>query len=782
MSVGGGSWRETPGGADLRLLPPVGALWAAAWLTPWIGVRGAVLTAAALAAVSVGIVSTRQGRTSAWRVVAVTVLLAAATGCVGSAWRVAALTSGPWRSLAEHSASVHLAGTVTTDPHLGDLGWGGLPTVSLTVRAEQVWSTEGAWRVRSPVVVLGSGDPWARLTPGERVELVGTVRTLPPTSGRSALVFARDGPRLTARESPPEQMADLVRARLRAAVEGRPPDVAGLLPALVVGDTSALPQALVDDLRAAGLAHLTAVSGANVAIVLAAVLGLARWARVRGLALPVVGLLAVAAFVLVARPEPSVLRAAVMGSVGVLGLLASGRRHGPRSLLVACGGLLLVDPWLARSWGFALSVAATAGLLGLAPHLRDRWAGRLPTGVAEVLALAVAAQLATLPLQVALAGSVGLVGVAANVLAAPAVAPATTLGAAAAVVGVVWPGAAAVLAWLAGWPVAWIVAVARWSSTAPLPTLNLPTGVTGLVLVVLGLSGSVVVGRWLLRRAASRRWPRGAALVLVVALPLAWWRGPDQWPPPGWVMVACDVGQGDAVVLNAGPGSAVVVDAGPESGAVDRCLRRLHVSVVPLVVLTHDHADHVDGLPGVLRDREVGQILVSPLAEPPLQAAQVMAWAAEGGVPVGVLAAGQRVEVGPLRWQVLWPARVIRGEGSDPNNASAVLLVEVSGVRLLLTGDIEPAAQQAILASGVDLHADVLKVPHHGSAAQEPAFWSTVAPRLAVVSVGEDNDYGHPDPGLIAALTDSGIAVRRTDLDGDIAVVVHDGVLRVASR
>ena len=232
-------------------------------------------------------------------------------------------------------------------------------------------------------------------------------------------------------------------------------------------------------------------------------------------------------------------------------------------------------------------------------------------------------------------------------------------------------------------------------------------------------------------------------------------------------------------MLSAGAAGVVVVDAGPDPRLMDRCLRRLGVHKVVMVVLSHFHADHVEGLPGVLRGRRVGEIVVGPYGEPAAERARVLRWAAAARVPVRVVTVGEQVSVGPLAWRVLWPRRVIEGEGSAPNNASIVMLVHVAGVRLLLCGDVEPPAQRALLETWAARPVDVLKVAHHGSAYQSPELLAAVRPRVAVISVGANNDYGHPAPRTLRALQRLGALVRRTDRDGTVAVVGPAARLRV---
>jgi len=778
------------GGTDAGLRVG-GSLWAATALALAASVHvGAARWWAVVAALVVAsAVALRVRRTSVPRRVRAAIAIGGAALVLGSgvvAWRVVPLVDGPLTTLVGSRAVVRSELVATSDaaPRQG--------RTSGSRRTDDAWQVDAALQsmivsggaavdLDLPVRVLTT-EPVESLLPGTRLHVVGRLLSADPVHGRAATLVAES---LTVVEGPPllQGAAGAVRSALRDAVRDRPPDERGLLPGLVVGDTSEVGPDLDAAMRDSSLAHLVAVSGGNVAVIVLMALGAVRLVGVRrGRTQVVLVALAVAAYVVVARPQPSVVRAAGMTAVVLLAVLVDARIRPLDALGWSVGGLVLLDPFLALSVGFAMSAAATAGLLLLATRWRrgghelDRWPRRAWRAVLGLIAVSAAAQLAVAPLIVGIGGGVPVGGIVANLLAEPAVGPATSFGVVAALVGVAAPSLAAVVALPAAWAVGWVALVAR--TTAELaPPLPWPEGWYGALLAVAVLALAVVAV--VLARATAGPLARACLAMSAVAgiLTLAPTAGiplGTSWPPQGWRVVMCDVGQGDATVLESAPGEAVVVDAGPDPAPVDRCLRRLGISRVALLVLSHFHADHVEGVPGVLHGRVVSAVVVSPLGEPPTEDHRVLRWLADAHVPWRVAAPGDRWAVGDVRLRVVWPARILRGQGSDPNNASVAMVADVGGVSLLLGGDLETAAQEQVLASGLVPRVDVVKVPHHGSAKQAPGWALAARPRIALIGVGLGNDYGHPNAGTVDVYRALGAVVGRTDLDGDLAVVLDD--------
>jgi competence protein ComEC len=332
------------------------------------------------------------------------------------------------------------------------------------------------------------------------------------------------------------------------------------------------------------------------------------------------------------------------------------------------------------------------------------------------------------------------------------------------------PQLASVVARVAGIPCGWIAGVAHRSAAFPHSSVAWPRGAVGVLLAAAAVLAAVAVAR---RRSLWR-----AAIVALVGVVLTGWlvvpRTLPRWPPPGWQVVACDIGQGDALLLRGTEHVApVLVDAGPDPRPLRRCLDQLDVRSLSAVVLSHLHADHVEGLPAVLGHVPTPVVLVNPLDEPALEGRRVRGWAARARTPVSVLDAGQSFTAAGIGFDVLGPAPVLHGTDSDPNNDSLVLLARLPGLRMLLTGDVQPEAQENLLARGVP-QVDVLKVPHHGSAHQEDRFLRATGARLSLTSVGAGNPYGHPSAQTERTLAEDGTTDLRTDLDGSVAITSRE--------
>ena len=772
-------WLEKPAAGstlDLRLLVPALTAWGVCWWATGVSPRASAI---ACAAGIVGAGFAMMFRRRLW----VMLFVALAAAAAGGGLHLALLHSGPLPAMARAGDRVSVELSVATDPvlHVGKAAGSQLrpDLVILRGTVSAISVPRHVAGLRSPVLLLASGDTsrWLSLIPSQRIIVDGRLAPPLPSDDLTAVLTARGTPQLIGRPSWMQRTAGVVRSGLRRAVSGQSADVRGLLPGLVLGDVSRMDPSLTADFRTAGLTHLVAVSGANVAILFAVVLAVTRLVRVPPRAAMVVATGVLVGFVVLVRPTPSVLRAAVMAGLLVAAALTGRLRQPMSALLGAVLLLMLVDPELSRSPGFALSTAATAALLVVAP----RWAvvlrRRLPRRLADSLAVATAAQLACGPLIAVLSGQVSLVAVPANLLAEPAVPFATVMGVLTAVTAPVAMPVARVLATVAALPTIWLADVARRAAAAPYATVDWSqSALGGLALAVVTVAALLA-----LRYQASRRLAAvvmAGVVVAVVGIRLT--AGP--WAGTQWAFVACDVGQGDGLVLRSTEQSAMVVDAGPDPAKMAGCLDHLHISHVDLVVLSHLHADHVEGLPGVLAGRRVDAIAVGPLEEPPGEWRRVQQWAAAAHVPIRRITAGDSLTVGDIQAAVIAPQVVLHGTDSDPNNDSLVLRAVLPSLTILLTGDVETPAQQALLDSGVRIDADIVKVPHHGSANQDLALLAHTGAEAAVTSVGLGNSYGHPAPVTMAAVAADGMRGYRTDHDGAVEVDVAGGHIGIVGH
>jgi competence protein ComEC len=730
-----------------------------------------------------------------WLALAVGLVLFRAA--VGAAMSPAADVHGPEEGVAsapEHVARVLSVGTPD----------GGLQRAVLELQPPDPADRVYAWLPRYPQVV-----------PTDVLRFDGRLEAAPDGPGfgeflaRSGIAFtlrAREFEQLGGDDSPIAALEHVRRGAGEVLARGLPEPQAGLAAAIIIGLRDLVARDVAADFRTAGLSHVVAISGWHVALVggvIAALLsGLAR--RPRSLLL----VAAIAAYAVLAGGAPSVVRAALMAGVVLLARESGRRGQAAAALGIAVLILLLMEPATVGEVGFQLSVAATAGLLRwaspLAAWLRPRIPRRVPDWLVETLAVSLSAQAATMPLVLLHFGRLSLVAPLANLLVAPLVAPvmlaaAAVLGAAGlAVIGV--PAVLLIPITLIGaLALGTIIGIADAAASLPFASVELepPLDLVSACMAALALVAllrrrtqaarpSDLVERLVApdrmtrtRRPSLRLALAAAGISLCLLLALVATGRPD-----GRLhMTVLDVGQGDSILLEGPTGGRMLVDTGPDPdrliGLLDGRLpswdRRLD-----LVVITHPHEDHVAGLALLLDRYRVGGVVEPGMVGPGPGDAAFRRRMAELGRETRVVAAGDRLLLDGVSIDIHWPlpgSVPLRpaGTGKEINNVSLVLDLHFGSRRFLLTGDVEEEIDPRLLAAG--LHPpdgeplDVLKVAHHGSGtATTDAFVEQMSPRVAVISAGWGNPYGHPSPGTVARLQDAGARLFRTDLDGTVQI------------
>ena len=560
-------------------------------------------------------------------------------------------------------------------------------------------------------------------------------------------------------------VADRLRAYMaRTLAPGLGGERRAVLAGVVLGEDEGLSEGLRDSFRASGLYHLLAVSGQNVVLVAGGMLGLAwliglpRWLGHLG------ALAAISGYVAAVGWQPSVVRAGVAGALASLAWLAARPRDRWYFLLAGAMVLLAWNPYSLLEPGFQLSFSAVAAIFVAVPALGRRLEGYpVPVRLADVLAVSAACGVVTAPILWLHFGSVPLYSVPANALAWPAVAPLLGTALACTAVHPVFPELAEALAWANGWLAAYVAACARLVGGLP--------GAEATSLAAFAALGALALSLFALPRLRRPWGPRAVGLGLLTLATAAglWMLWPGSRPPPpptGLRVTALDVGQGDAILVQVPEGN-VLVDQGPPEANVAGQLARLGVRRLAALVLTHPQRDHVGGAARVLGRINVDLVLDPRIPAPSVDQRAALAVARRERVSVVTVRAGRTFQLGALRLRILWPRPPIPS-GDDPNNWATVIHARFGEVDVLLTADAESNVTLPLRPP----QAEVLKVAHHGSA--DPGLEQllrAVRPRIALVSVGAGNDYGHPAPSTITALNSpTGIDVYRTDLDGAITV------------
>ncbi len=761
---------------DGRLVPVAAAAWgAAAFATlhaelawPATGVL------AFTALVALGFASAVRQPARTWCALSAVALAAAAGVCasVGSAQpdrdALAAVNVSGGRAVTIYATAV---GKIER----GALGWRFDSTVTRVRLGTAQSGGVSFGGVGVPVLVrLPDTAVPGDLDLGATLRLTGTA--WPADAGqRAVLIFTATGePEVL---SPPTGVlaaASALRHGLLETIRSLPPPGGGLVAGLAVGDTSLVSPALDTAMKQSSLSHLTAVSGANCALVVALAFGAAALCRARRAVRVTAGMAALVGFVILVTPEPSVVRAAAMAAVAMLGVLLGRPGAGLSLLSTAVIALLIADPWLGLSLGFALSAAATAALLVGSAPLADALARWMPRPLALGLSVPLAAQLACGPLIVLIAPTLSVYGVIANTVAAPAAPLGTLLGLAACLTaGIPLLGSGlAALAWL---PAAWVAETATLFADLPGSVVPWPEGLWGLVaLALLGAAVTTVIIPVPPRVRAT------GILVLAAALGALLATGPiadgieRARTPAAWTIVACDIGQGDALLVRSA-GVVALIDTGPAPAPLARCLADLGISHIDLLVLTHFDLDHRGGVAAV--QGRVGEVLHGPIDG--LDDARGLEHLAAGGARITSAVRGMTGMLGESRWRVLWP----RATTAPGNDGSVAVDFRGGGVPTsLFLGDLSEAGQQAMAADAPLLASyQVVKVAHHGSADQDPTLYERIHPSLSIVSVGADNDYGHPRAETLDMLDALHSRIVRTDQEGMIAVWADDAGLRLWS-
>ena len=696
--------------------------------------------------------------------------LAILVGALGTSIRFAAISHSPLHN----AKTISFTATVKSDPVVGRkrvVGShlrGGSTTFLATLDHGAIDGKE--YSLHLPVRI--SSTKSVNFLPGTHISGSGTVFA---TSERrvAALISTRSTLVQIGSTDPINAISGEIRRSFKASALTIGGASGALIPGLVLGDTSLEKAQFVEDMRRSGLTHLTAVSGENFAIIAAFILwALAFFVRSMRIRILITASILIA-FIFLVRPSPSVMRASVMTAVLLVGKIKGERGSALPALGLAIGLLVLLDPFQAIDPGFALSVSATAGILiasdPIALYL-SRFIGQ--SKIVEMLAIPIAATLFCTPLIMAISGQLSLVSLPANLLASEVVAPITIIGFIAALASPIIPGLSHLLLLLCKPFSAWIVFIAH--ALGSLPVLKVPKSFLGAAIALIAI---ILIIRKLWKLIAI-------ITITVVAVHFGISMG---WPGSHWLYVNCDVGQGDGAVINLGGGSAIVIDVGPDPVAMDSCLSALHIKTIALLVLTHYHADHVNGLSGAMHGREVESVWVTNNPEPALEFAQIRELLQSHLLTV--VHQGQKSEfnsqLGKVKILVLWPRIEVEklpslpGDGSGINNSSIALLISIGKFSLYTSGDTEPPAQQAITESGLIHAVDLMKVSHHGSAYQYTPLLDLLRPKVAIISVGAGNTYGHPAQATIAALEQRGVRVLRTDLDGAIAL---DQDLRISTQ
>ena len=545
---------------------------------------------------------------------------------------------------------------------------------------------------------------------------------------------------------------------------------AELLPGLILGDTRFQSKSLKENMKISGLTHLTAVSGGNIAILLIVLSFILRKLNINSRLQILILIVFLITFAFLVRTEPSVVRASFMSGIVLIAVLYGAFKQGLNALFLTICISLLLDPNLSISWGFSLSVFATFGLLVFTEPIQRYLSKSFPwlnPNLIVIFSVALTAQFSTIGLVAGLTGMISIWSVFANILVAAVVPIVTILG----YLGLIFSNLSQSLSMIFNLPAAifanWIVEIAQFFSQKEHNVIHLPAGILTFLIVNVVLVTSIIIIK-------KFKLINFLLITLITFLLINFVKifiFDVNWPVSNWQFVMCDVGQGDGLVIRDSKGNTVVVDVGPSGNYMNNCLKDLGIKKIDFLLLTHYHLDHVDGLRDVIKNYQIDVVWTSWIREPHEESIRVDQLIQP--LKVKHLLSGQKISLGEIQLTCLWPTTKKMDIESVANNSSLVVLVEIYNASILLTGDIEPPAQETIRNSWKELNADVIKIPHHGSKFQDAIFPKWSGARLALISVGADNTYGHPSKDAIELYEKAGMKVISSSESGSVSIYIN---------
>jgi len=582
------------------------------------------------------------------------------------------------------------------------------------------------------------------------------------------------------------QLGLVLRARIVNVIKrSLPPQQAGLLNGMLIGYKQDLSPEVQYAFSASGLSHIMAVSGSNVAFIVLPLVFLFKKLKFRQKFANISIILVLIMFTLVTGFEPSVLRAVIMAIVVLIGQIMWRETEIFTSISFAAIVLFFYSPGILFNIGFQLSFAATISLVLFYNNLKQMLSFKfIPSFISDVLAATVSAQIGVLPIMLIYFNTVSVVSILSNLIVVPLVGVITILGLLMAVLGQIHIVFSILIGYVNNVLLSFVLVVTKISANMP---WSVKTLVTPSVFIVICYYAVIIYFLWLRPKYKLRLDLKYFVIVSVLILGTLFY---GAFIPKGLEVVFLDVGQGDSAFIRTCKGKTVLIDGGGYSSASANSTSVGENIVIPflldygvdrldLVIATHGHDDHVQGLIPVLEKMKVDNLILPQI---PLDSGLKKIYDISQGqeIKVQMCSKGDLIQIDNNTYiDVLWPKKSAYIEESASNNNSLVLKLHYDKVKILFTGDIEKQAEEILINDNVDLKSDVLKVAHHGSDTSTiQAFLNETNPDIAVISVGKNN-FGHPSKYVLDILKENQIMFFRTDYDGAVVLKTYGKDIKI---